>query len=328
MFKLNRVIAILFLCLIFSPPLIAEKAILNYPSQFNLNAVQAAEQGGKSLSTPTITPAAIYLKYSDPQKVKESLKTLFPDALIAVDDRTRALLISATPAQYKQIEKLVQNLDRQLAQVKFEVQIIEVNCGSLDQYKNLFSALTNGYSISYDFEQQKVMPSNLNAALTALFETGQARLVAKPYITCVDNQKAVVKVGGKVPYASGVWEKDTLSVQVSFIDTGIELEILPRIASGNTIFTEINASISGVKLWKEYSHTISPELSSRSTQTKVNIQNKKTLVIAGLINEEIRTNETKIPFLSDLFLVGDLFKSKQQEKAQSDIVFLITPEIF
>lgn len=278
----------------------------------------------KNLKTYTI-----YLKNSTPKDIKTALMAIYPQLLIASDERTRSITIKTDYEKIKEIKQIISKLDCELPQIKMEVKILEVSYNDYNQYKNIFSDLTDGFKINYDFKSGVIGGAlNVEGALMYLVTTGQAKILAKPVISMIDNNKATIRVGDQVPYISAVTKNNIQLNEIKYLETGIELELVSKITSENEVCTEINASISSVKLWKEIKDFIYPILSTRKTQTKVNLKNKETLVIAGLFNEETKINDKKVPVLSDLALVGDLFKGQTEEKIKSDIIFLITPEIF
>ncbi|MFA5878981.1 MAG: secretin N-terminal domain-containing protein [Candidatus Margulisiibacteriota bacterium] len=271
----------------------------------------------------------IYLKNGKPKDIKDALALIYPQIAIAIDERTRSITLKTNTQTIKEINQIIKKIDCALPQIKIEVKILEVSYSDYNQYKNIFSDLTDGFKINYDFKTGLIGGNfNIEGTLMYLVTTGQAKILAKPVISMIDNNKANIKVGDQVPYISAVTKNNIQLNEIKYLDTGIELEIESKITSPNEICVDINASISSIKLWKEIKEFIYPIISTRKTQTRVKLKNKETLVIAGLFNEETKTNDKKVPILSDLSLVGELFKSKTEEKIKSDIIFLITPEIF
>jgi len=295
---------------------------------FNLASIRPPSTPTALSHNPTSRPYTIFLKNAEPARVRDAIKNLFCDVPISIDERSRALMVNTTASTYQSIEEVVSKLDKALPQIKIEVQIIELNYSNFDQYKNIFSNLTDGFKINYNFTENRMTASDIEGTLGYLIKSGQAKVLAKPTISTVDNNRSSIKVGDRVPYVTTTWTQNTQNTQVNYLDTGIDLEILPQIASGNAVFTEINTSISSIKLWKDYKEVSLPVIASRKTQTRVLIENNKTLVIAGLLDEQQHNNHETVPFLSDLYLIGPLFKGQSQEKSQTDIVFLITPQIF
>jgi general secretion pathway protein D len=305
--------------------------VFNYKNALDLDALQQLNGSDAVVvnnNTKNCKLYKIYLKYGDPKQVKNSLLDLFPKLNVTIDDRTRSLLFYTDKSSFHKASIIAKRLDKKLSQVKIEVKIIEVNYEGLDQYENIFSEITSGFKINYDYNNNKINPmSALNSQLVALTKKGNAKILAKPTITTIDNNKALIKIGDKVPYITTVLNEYSQSNQVHHLDTGIELQINPKIIDQEQILVSIIADISVVKMWKDLGSTQYPLLSNRKAETKVYINNKETLVIAGLFDEQKKKNETSIPFLSDIPIIGDLFKDVIVNHNKTDILFLITPEI-
>ena len=270
----------------------------------------------------------IYLKNSDPNKIKIMINSLFPEQRIAIDERSRSISCLTDEESYKKIRKAIRRVDRILKQIQITVEIVEVNYQSFDEYRSFFSDLTAGFKINYDFKTGAVLPvSDLEGKLIGMINKGEARVLAKPVISTIDNHKALINIGDKVPYVTTVAYEHSRANQVHHLDTGIELSILPQIVNSKLVLANVDANVSTIKMWKEFGEAKYPVLSKRQTQTMVYIPDGKTLVIAGLMDEQIKVNESKLPIVGDLPLIGGLFRSKSKEKINSDILFMITPKI-
>lgn len=305
----------------------AQAPKFNYPNQFNMQIVRPQTTAFGLQDQGKIIPHTYFLKTADAQKIKETVRSLYPEVLIAVDDRTRAVIVNCTASKWQEINTVIQKLDAAIPQIKLSVQIMEVNSSELNQYKHIFSNIADGFQVNYNFANNSLSASDIRQTFSFLIQNGFAKVLARPSVSGLDNQKASIKVGERIPYISSIMDKENKTTQVNYLDTGIELEILPQIASGNMITVDISASISNVKIWKDYKDVTFPILSSRKTQTKVHLQDNQTLIMAGLLDDENRITKTKVPILSDIPWIGDFFKGQHEEKIQSDIVFLITPQI-
>ena len=313
--------------------LYANEAVFNYNSAMSAQEI-AKLKNNLFAQTPESSRSELYtyivfLKNSDPEKIKRTIKEIYPSVLVSADHRTRALTFKTDKNTFRKVNLLIRKLDKTLSQIKLEVKIIEISYYNLKQYKNIFSDILSGFKINYDFKKQQIIPAhNLEGTLIRLADSGNAKILAKPTIATLDNHTAVIKIGDRIPYLKVYVSQTTEEKEVNYLDTGIELSILPKITRNNKIIVDINASISSVKLWKEFGNISYPILSTRQARTKVEIENKKTLVIAGLFDDQKKENISEIPFFADLPLVGALFKAQKQNKDQTDIVFLIPPEIF
>ncbi|MGE4170333.1 MAG: type II secretion system protein GspD [Candidatus Margulisiibacteriota bacterium] len=271
-------------------------------------------------------PQTLQLNNSDPALLKVTLQALFPEVRIGADTRSRQLLAWATPEDWAPIKALAEQLDSPLARIVFEIEIVEVADQNNSLWKPFFNSLTDGFAINYDFESGKLLPlQGLQGALSQLITEGKAKVLAKPTVSTLDNSKSSIQVGDRVPYVTAIFQDRTVSQQVQYVDTGIALDITPKLNSKTTVLSNINATIINAKVWKEFGSGQYPVLATRKTDTTVQLENNQTLVIAGLLQEETKNNQTQIPFLADLPLVGGLFRGQQTETSRTDVLFLITP---
>ncbi len=273
-------------------------------------------------------PMHFYLKNGDPEKIKTALKDLFPELSIASEPRTRSIVCVGDSVKLSQVKSILYKLDSSAPIVKFEIKIVEISSADFQNYSALFSSLTNGFKVSFDTQANKVvLPAQFDAILSQLIDTGTAKLLARPVILSLDNNKALIKVGEQIPYLTTIVKDSFQSIQVNYLDTGIEVSLLPLVSGKDRINTLISVQITSVKLWKEFGDKKFPVLSTRRTETLLGLENKKTVVIAGLLDEQERENQTAVPFFADLPFIGQWFRGKQIEKSQSDILFIITPQL-
>jgi len=286
------------------------------------NTVAENKRGGK-VSTQLTT---IKLNYAEPEILAKSIKSLFPEATVVEDSRRRAISFSAPSLQVKKIKSLIETLDLPVAQVSMEVQILEVNSQYLEQNKALLSQLLRGVILSYEPKNGELDLNPVSSHMQHMMESGNAKLLAKPTIVTLDGSKASIKVGDKLPFITYIIHEKFISEEVHNAETGIELEILPKIVSKDQVLTEISANITGVKQWKITGSGEYPILSNRNTQTKVYLKKGETLVIAGLYDEEVKIRKSGIPFVMDIPVLGALFTSSYKDTQHTDVLFFITPK--
>ena len=317
----------------------ATTPIFHYQNAFNLSSKYKIKKSENPSPIQRTDPSPllpiqnqkryqIQLKNSDPIKIIQTIRPLFPGVLMSPDERTRSILLSTTESTYDDILNIVTNLDQKLTQLKLSIEIIEVSTQNLSITKGLLSDLNTGLAWNYSVKENKIVPaSDIIAHLDYLESIGQARVLAKPSITTLENIPCTIHVGDRIPYLTTVIQNNFQTQTVQFLETGIELKLYPRITE-NAVDTEIEAEIAAVKLWKTLNDKNEyPILSNRKTKTRVVIENQKTLILAGLLDETQKITHSEIPGLASIPFLGEAFKSHQTEVIQSDIVFLITPEI-
>jgi len=175
------------------------------------------------------------------------------------------------------------------------------------------------------------------AQFTAVLKLLQSRgpdvnLLAQPRIMTLDNQEAEIVIGDIVPiprYAyneqRGTWEITGYTEQ----KVGITLTSTPHITSDNHIALMVKPEISEIVGWVvgPSGQNEKPQISTRRADTQVRIKDNETIVIGGLIKVVETVNESKIPFLGDIPILGGLFRSRSVEKDKIDLLIFITPRI-
>ena len=170
--------------------------------------------------------------------------------------------------------------------------------------------------------------SQINASIHALVKQGKARIISRPNITTMSGQSAAILVGGEIPYPSVSGSSNNVTVE--YKPYGISLNLLsPTVDADGNVTTKLLATVSRLD-WanavkaNDYSM---PGLTTRSTQTVVNIPSGMTMAIGGLMNSEDTKAIRKVPLLGNIPLIGELFKYHDDSLQKSEIMILITPRV-
>ncbi|MGI9039165.1 MAG: type II secretion system protein GspD, partial [Gemmatimonadota bacterium] len=167
---------------------------------------------------------------------------------------------------------------------------------------------------------------SLAAFLDALEQHQLSDVQAAPSIQVVDNHNARIQVGEKTPIR--VLEQGAqaagATVNVQFQDTGIILDVTPHITNNNQILLDVSAERSGLQ-------TDLPDVGFNFTQqlgrTRLLLDNGETMVIGGLTLSQVDRNESGIPFLMDIPVLGALFRTTNNREQKQDLIILVTPHI-
>lgn len=166
------------------------------------------------------------------------------------------------------------------------------------------------------------MTSSLDSVLHLLMSSGDARLLAEPTLTCISGGQADFVVGGEVPIP--VQNQDG-ALNVVFKQFGILLNVEPLASDAGLIRTKVGVEVSSVD--KANSVLGIPGFATRKTNTEMNVQSGEPMVVAGLFSADDAKNVTKVPGLGALPVIGELFKSRQFRRGETELVVLVTPEI-
>ena len=172
---------------------------------------------------------------------------------------------------------------------------------------------------------------NVGALLRALQQDSDVNVLSTPNILTSDNQKAEIMVGQNVPFTTGQTQNATTGSGAVFNtverkDVGIKLSILPQISSDDNVRLDVNQEISDV-VAASYLNPSGLVTNKRSANTTVVVKDRETMVIAGLIRDNLTTSETKVPLLGDIPLLGWLFKYKTTKLEKTNLMIFITPYI-
>jgi pilus assembly protein CpaC len=166
------------------------------------------------------------------------------------------------------------------------------------------------------------MSTVVDSVINLLVNNGDARLLAEPTLTCISGGQADFLVGGEVPIP--VQSQDG-ALNVIFKQFGIILKVEPQANDTGLIRTKVGVEVSSVD--KGIQVLGIPGFATRKTNTEMNVQSGETMVVAGLFSSEDAKTVVKVPGLGNIPILGELFKSRQFRRGESELVVLVTPQI-
>ena len=285
---------------------------------------------------------------------------------VVADKDNNTLLIVATPPEYQVIEQALKKLDVPARQVAMEVTIAsvtltdELNFGVEWLFKGgapdgrgaggLFvrsspfnpgaptppSGTSPGLGIAQGFTyiiQNANFPGGIQAILHLLDTYGDTKVVANPHLAALDNQKATIKAGNKIPICQQAFvgtganvSTNVVTTTSQYIDTGVLLQVTPHINAGGLVTLDVQVEVSDPgTLSSDCSQA--PPINTRSVQTIVNVQSGQTMVMGGLIGETSGNSSKGLPLLSRIPILGGLFGEQTLTKNRTELVMFITPRV-
>lgn len=166
------------------------------------------------------------------------------------------------------------------------------------------------------------MSTVVDSMIHLLVNRGHARLLAEPTLTCINGGQADFLVGGEVPIP--VQNQDG-ALNVVFKQFGIILNIEPQANTSGLIRTKVGVEVSSVD--KANSVLGIPGFATRKTHTEMNVQSGEPMVIAGLFSADDAKTVAKVSGLGSIPVLGELFKSRQFRRGETELVVLVTPQI-
>jgi pilus assembly protein CpaC len=169
----------------------------------------------------------------------------------------------------------------------------------------------------------------VGAVVKALQTKGLFQSLAEPNLIALNGKEASFLAGGEYPYPVVQPSGGGNSVTIIFKEFGVRLHFTPTILGTDLINLKVRPEVSSL----DFSNAITlngfrvPALSTRRTETEVELQDGQTFAIAGLMNNTLNSTMDKIPGIGDIPVLGYLFRSRAYQKNQTELVVMITPQI-
>ena len=166
-----------------------------------------------------------------------------------------------------------------------------------------------------------VLNMGLNATLNLLEQDGKATMLAQPQLSARNGASASFLAGGEVPYAV----RDIEGPKIEFKQYGVKLDIAPRVDSSGNMHVGIETEVSNID--PSVVTEFGPALQTRRTTTEFNVHQGETIVLSGLIQRTHSASIDKVPFLGDIPILGALFRSKNFQDDETELVVFVTPTV-
>ncbi len=173
--------------------------------------------------------------------------------------------------------------------------------------------------------------SDVRAVLNALTEITEVRVISSPQLMVLDNQSARLQVGDQVPIATrastSVTDDEAPIVNdIELRDTGVILEVTPRVNASGLVTIDVVQEVSEVTQTTT-SDIDSPTIETRKVESTVAVQSGNTIALGGLIRDRTEDSVSGVPLLSDIPILGNLFKSNAELSRRTELLVLITPRV-
>ena len=268
---------------------------------------------------------------------------LLPGVRITADVVTNSILIYANNENYQTIERTLNELDRPKLQVAIDVTIAEVTLNDALNYgvqfylSSKYGSLIN--SISGTPTPSSGAPPGLNLIvgasptpqfiINALHALTDVKILSNPSLVVVDNQAATLEVGDQVPISTGsatvLSASNTIVNTVDYKNTGIILNVQPRVNSNGNVLLDIEQEISSVP---QNSTSLTPTISQRKVKSEISVASGQTVLLAGLISDTQTNSRSGVPILDQIPVVGSAFGTATgKSTVRTELIIFIRPQI-
>ena len=262
---------------------------------------------------------------------------------VVADEANNALVITATAQEYRRVRQILERIDVAVNQILLEATIAEVRLN--DDLKMgvrwFFDAGANQF-IFTDLVSGAVAPvfptftsffntTNIKFVFDALSTITDVNIISSPTLMVMDNKRATLQVGNEVPIVTQsavavITPGAPIVNSITYRNTGIVLNVTPRIGDGGRILLDIEQEASDV-VRTLTSGIDSPTIQQRRIRTSVAVNDGESIVLGGLIQDRADRKRDQIPLIGDVPVLGLLFKSKLDQIARTELLVAITPRI-
>lgn len=280
-------------------------------------------------------------------------RSLDESTRITAQKSSNQLLIRTRPAQWAEIEAAIKRLDNPPMQVQIETRILEVSLsGELDLGVQWYLGRLAGNSASTtvantpgsqgalggggiglgatDSLFYSFVGSNLQFALHALETSGRTQVLSAPSLVVMNNQQAQIQVGDNIPISQTTVNtntSDTTLSSVEYVQTGVILDVVPRINPGGLVYMDIQQQVSDADNRGNGDSNGNPRISTRSVSTQVAVQSGQTVLLGGLIKQDNSDTVSAVPYLGRVPGLRWLFGNTSKSKNRTELIVLITPRV-
>ncbi len=303
--------------------------------------------------------------YAEISKVSAMIMSLVPLPNPPVmDERRRSVFVTAMPEQHRQIEALMNRIDHPGRQVMLQARLIEVNDNAKQEVEALIAGVYKGWIFTYgasglttnytygNFEgnvdpvgtstpgelpipgtTDSTFPVNvvnpamkmLDAGLKAMEDNNKGKVLANPSVVALDGQKASIKLTHNYLYQTGLDE--SRNPQFSEQETGPTLDITPLIGRDGFLTLKLKIETGEIVQFRKSGNSEMPETTKRHVDTQIRVRNGELFVIGGLYQENKTKGVVRVPVLSYIPIIGELFKTRNDKHIKSEMAFIVVPYI-
>jgi general secretion pathway protein D len=171
----------------------------------------------------------------------------------------------------------------------------------------------------------------VRAVLSALAQDSRVNVLSSPSVMVLDNQEANIRVGDQVPIrtsesTSALTDDPVTVTSIQYRDTGVSLRVTPRVNAGGMVRLDIEQEVNDVSTTTS-SGIDSPTIQQRLIKSTVAVQSGETIVLGGLIRETTGTDQSGIPVLYKLPVIGALFGATTVSTRRTELIVLLTPRV-
>lgn len=318
------------------------------------------------------------LAQADRTAIMTALKQILQLQKVVDNTDSNAIIISATPEQVAAAEKLIRDLDQGKAEIQIEVEVIEADSDRLRDLGITPATVSSsgtitpglqagigfnpaGAAASSSSSSTAITPTGISAShpghilnyyaavlpsavANAVLSDSRTHIIQNPQVRVTDGQTAKVKIGSRIPYATGSFLPSLgtavtgtatgsqgygllSSTQFQFEDVGVNLELTPHLLSDGEVSLKASIEISSQGAPQNLGGLAEPTFNQRKIDHIIQLKEGEVSLLGGLIESTVTHSVSGVPFLGQLPLLRSLFSTEHTERAQTEVLVMLTPRV-
>ena len=292
---------------------------------------------------------------------------LGPNAKVYPVQSQNAIVMRGTPDELLLAQQLIDDLDKARGEVVVDIAVLEVSknwertigmqwpssigvtlqptCAATNSCTSTSTTSTTGTSSTSTTSPTLYQLANLNsndfavsvgsATLNLLLNDSNTKILQSPRIRATDGQKATMKIGSKIPIATGSYQtgaatalvSSLVNTQFQYQDVGVNIEMTPSVHYDHDVTLKINVTVSAESGTETISGVTEPIISQRVVDQVIRLREGEASILGGIQNTQETTSWSGIPGLSAIPILKYAFGSKDHSIMDDDIVFVVVPHI-
>jgi general secretion pathway protein D len=282
---------------------------------------------------------------SELQEVVGTLKGILDIGRIQVNPTHSSITLRGTPDQMVLAEKLISDSDKPKAEVMIDIAVMQI---SRDRINNIGTTVPTSDSIALQaasggaaglvkigsLNGSSFVTSVPGATFTFLMSDTNTKILQKPQLRALDNEKATLKIGDRVPIATGSFGAAAggtnnllVNTQFQYIDVGVNIDITPHIHSDHEVTLKMVLEISSVTGQQVIGGISQPTIGQRRIEHETRLEDGEINLVGGILEDSETRSLGGYPWLTKIPILKYLFGQENKDHRESEIVFAITPHI-
>lgn len=336
--------------------------VVDFPDRVEMirDLIKQLDDAGRGVGTPGVGPKQLEVAYFRTHYIAAADAAAALDVVLSAEGRSSPidgddrLLVVDYPENIRMIEAVLARLDRPRPQVNIKALIYDISLTDMERIGVNWSSVSHGTigangvssptntGMSVMTQTAEPLSSaanggaftfyslegtfNLQSLVVALQQAEDSRLLADPNVTVMDNESARIESISEIPFQQLTQTTGGGNIgTTAFKEVGVKLDVTPKISRDTTIDLTVVPEFS--RLAGFTPGTNQPIVETRRATTRVRVSNAHTIMIAGLRQRTDVGDFNGIPLLKDVRILGPLFRSRETQVKESELVVFLTPEI-